>query len=1321
MKPIINRYSLALLTLTGSLALADDTEIYLSTNTEIGGDYAKPNILFVMDTSGSMGDNIAIEVPPDTDSPFYDPDTDYGDSDDSLIYVYDTDFEYQGVTITQDQNVCQSMTDYFADNPNSPYFQDQAYQWQTETTTQTITETNVVCEDVVTGGDPITETDSNDVGDSIFSTVDYGPYAVAEGQDFVASVRVNGNDEVRLYVKFGSAPSAFSYDCRRSDLRNETGTCDLTVPNGETQAYVSVSGNDFTFWGGGDNDFDYEVTYGGGSTGQVCETITTTTDIEVTEANWSDNLEINASDEWVLECQNDEPDWVGGGRRGGGYWSGGHGIDAASDDKWVRNCGSNDCAEPRYTNDYGDRISWGGMEVHAFLPANYHDYIQAFGPPEDLGAYPTGDVSSTCRYEDEGYEFVDDGTVYRCTEKRGLMQDSTVNLINSLVGVNLGLARFNGSDGGYILEDIKDVDVAANKTSLIDTVEDVPASGSTPLAETLWETMRYFRGNSQDYGNNYGTATDPDALRGLSDLVNPTWYESPIENACQVNSIIYLTDGEPTSDSGRDSQISSLTGNSCSSSSYADEADDTCLDELAEYMNTHDMADGITGTQTVRTYTIGFDIDLELLNATAEKGGGEYFTVSNAFQLSSAFTNILVDVLSDSSTFVAPAVSVNAFNQLQNRNELYYAVFKPDNSPRWSGNIKKYRISSDGTVTDVNGSDAIDPNTGYFADNAQSYWSPEVDGKVVELGGIGSQMPDNRVVYTYTGSNPSNVTLASSADYRLATSNALVTNEMLGLDPGASSTLRNNIILWGAGYDLTDDDSDGRTNDANMFVGDPLHSRPVVITYGGTEQNPDDLLIASTNLGFIHAVNPSTGVEQWSFIPGELLDNLQIYRDGNTEDPKAYGLDGELTTWYKESLLDSDQDIEAGDGDFVKIYLGMRRGGRNYFALDITNKTSPKIMWKINGGSGVFHDLGQSWSKMIKAKVAWDCDGDGTNCGVRDVLFFSGGYDPRHDFETDITTGDLGNAIYMVDANTGELLWSAGNNSDGRTVRTHNLGLDMDNAIPASPELIDVNADGLADILYAVDIAGHVWRIDMNAETESASDFATGGEVYDLTESGEFRRFYNQPDLVLTAERGQPAHINVIFGSGYRAHPRDTAQDDRIYVLFDDNVFSAPTNGDGDIAYTTIDGTSLYNAGGEDIADKSVNAPNGYYISLTGNGEKILGSSVTIQNRVIMSSYMPQGVTAAGSCSGGQLGTGRTYILNLSTGENEYIELKQEGIPAEAAVVAVPDTVVCVGTECFAEEDLHDVLPESVSDLLAPALQGYTGAKRTYWREESTQ
>ena len=70
-----------------------------------------------------------------------------------------------------------------------------------------------------------------------------GTIAVTPGQNL--SIVMSGDGDPDLYVKFGAQPSASSYDCRPY----ETGpaeTCTLTVPAGQTQAFLAVNayGND---------------------------------------------------------------------------------------------------------------------------------------------------------------------------------------------------------------------------------------------------------------------------------------------------------------------------------------------------------------------------------------------------------------------------------------------------------------------------------------------------------------------------------------------------------------------------------------------------------------------------------------------------------------------------------------------------------------------------------------------------------------------------------------------------------------------------------------------------------------------------------------------------------------------------------------------------------------------------------------------------------------------------------------------------------------------------------------------------------------------
>lgn len=1299
----------AALIFSASYLSADDTEIYLSTGLDILDDAAKPNLMFLMDTSGSMDNHIAVEVPSEGESFDYDPDTDYGSSDDDLIYVYNTDYEFQNITLTYEQSVCNDMETYFTANPGFPIYSDLALQWQSSTTTQTIEETEITCVDVDVDSATIEVEENGQVDNGEYDY--YGPYSAGAGTDFIATgTTYNNNDRIRLYVRIGNYPTSNNYDCRRNEIRNESETCTVSVGSSDEDIYVAVRGRR------NNSDYDLDITYGGSGTIQECTEVTTQTDIEVTEANWSEALENTVETDWVLECRGDRGD---------------HGIDGSSSDDYVLNCGTNDCTEPRYTSSRNSEYNWNGIDTRSFMTANYHDYVMLFGAPEPgTGTLPTGNISNYCDSNaNEGTQFTDGGITYECTRKMDLMQSSATQLIASLSNMNLGLARLNGGNGGYILEAIRDIDSNYGggqtvKEKYTATVNALPATGSTPLTESLWEMMRYFQGDTLDYGPTGVTDT---AARSGQD------YNSPIINSCQSNNVIVLTDGQPTSDSDRNSQISSLPGvgtcpvDGANSTSSAG----SCLDELADYAATHDMStgvDGVSGTQTLRTYTIGFDIDLPLLQTTANKGQGQYFTVSNAFELSSAFTSILVDILSDSSTFVAPAISVNAFNQLQHRNEIYYAVFKPNNSPRWTGNVKKYTISSDGTILDANGLAAIDPGTGYFADTAQDLWSSTIDGNTVDSGGFRDSMPDNRRVFTYIGDSPNEVNLTGgSGSYQFNTSNTLVTRELLGLDASASNSERNNLILWGSGEDLYDDDGDTRTDDANRFVGDALHSRPYLVTYGGTEESPNDVLYVGSNMGFLHAVDGATGVELWSFIPDDLMGNIKQYQEGNASEAKAYGFDGEITLLVNESKEDSDLDIEPADGDYIYLYQGMRRGGNDYYAFDVSNYNAnnlngiyPILKWKIDGGVGDFHDMGQSWSRLISGTVDWECSGD--DCTQRDVMFFSGGYDADvHDNATSVTSGDLGNAIYMIDAHTGELLWSAGNNSDARATRAHSLGIaEMNNSIPGSPAVVDVDGDGILDMVFAVDIAGNVFRYDLNDETTNDSDFATGGQIFELNQGGEFKRFYNQPDIALSEGRGYASYLNLVFGSGYMSSPRDVDQSDYIYVLFEDEIFNAPTDENGDTKYIPIGTDNLWDPWGTDVpADKFVNAPYGYYVPLYGNGEKMLRPGLIFNHIVTYTSYNPEGNTNADACSGGLIGGSRLYQIDLDSGvsvldsPDPYIELLRPGISPEGTVIFVDgEQVVCFGTECFEASDDDGDGPNLGLDL------GDRILTREYWREE---
>src|SRR5690606_30898530 len=116
------------------------------------------------------------------------------------------------------------------------------------------------------------------------------------------------------------------------------------------------------------------------------------------------------------------------------------------------------------------------------------------------------------------------------------------------------------------------------------------------------------------------------------------------------------------------------------------------------------------------------------------------------------------------------------------------------------------------------------------------------------------------------------------------------------------------------------------------------------------------------------------------------------------------------------------------------------------------------------------------------------------------------------------TPDGLGNAIYIVDSASGDVLWHGG----GGDAATYTFS-DMDYSIPADVKVIDLDADGFADRMYAADMGGQVWRFDI-FNGQPASSLVTGGVIAQLGSAGlgsptvaDARRFYYSPDVALAS------------------------------------------------------------------------------------------------------------------------------------------------------------------------------------------------------------
>ncbi|WP_455208164.1 hypothetical protein [Kaarinaea lacus] len=841
---------------------------------------------------------------------------------------------------------------------------------------------------------------------------------------------------------------------------------------------------------------------------------------------------------------------------------------------------------------------------------------------------------------------------------------STINPNNN--GMKFALMRFDegdstNSDGGYFITRMQTLN-NGTKTNIWDAVNGLTANGWTPLAETAYEATRYFRGDTEHFGNSSTPGTNaPGIAQG-----NGT-YQSPFDNLtsgddCAINNhLVILTDGMPTMDGDADSLINTLTGLSCT---FSDTQGTDCLPQVAQYLHDTDfvpntIADGV---QNVKTHTIAFDLNqanaVAMLQQTAQNGGGVHLSAADSAQLSDAITEVIRNVAASAKSFVSPSVSISDTNSFVHDNNLYFGMFEPSASPKWIGNMKGYQINESGELLDFSQPPiaALDAS-GEIATNARSKWSTTTDGAEIGAGGAASRIGLARNLLTQNASNGI-----------ISFNSANVTEADLG---AADAAEKDAIVNWASGR--TDDGSSLRPNP----IGDPLHSTPQVVTYCTPQPNAPctgtrSVIYFGTNESFLHAIDADTGNEKFALIPRSLLGNLKTFKDDILGSDRPYGLDGPITVYRKDA--NGDGQITTGGNDEVILIVTMRRGGNQIFAFNVTDPDHPSLQWQISGGSGDFSALGQTWSKPIVTKLNI---GNYTTPSLEDVVLFAGGYDEHYDdvtFSSSTPNSNIvGNAIYAVGLRDGLVKWSANGGSASATATSLQIP-EMTDAIPSELTYIDVNSDGITDRIYAIDIMGRIFRIDFNTTqtTGNTTQYIPNGQLFaDL--SGGNRRHYYPVDLVYTSSGLKPLlHLNV--GSGYRAHPLDLTSEDRFYSVWDEYVrVPLPANFNAitinDLVSTNSAPTSTMNYG--------------WYFDLP-QGEKVLSAAGTIMGYTFFTTYTPPPPPSGPTCTPPN-GTGKLYAISLynsdALGVDRARVLQAAGIPPSPAFMSLAQSSTSGGSQ----------------------------------------
>jgi len=323
----------------------------------------------------------------------------------------------------------------------------------------------------------------------------------------------------------------------------------------------------------------------------------------------------------------------------------------------------------------------------------------------------------------------------------------------------------------------------------------------------------------------------------------------------------------------------------------------------------------------------------------------------------------------------------------------------------------------------------------------------------------------------------------------------------------------------------------------------------------------------------------------------------------------------------------------------------------------------------------------------------------------------------------------MGTGLYVLDAFTGRRLWRAGPDAQA------DLALPaMTAAMPGDATVLDLTGDGYADVAYAGDLRGRVWRLDFARNAASVDRLASGGILASLGGSGVSgaRRFFGSPDVSWVVHGGR-SWLNVAIGSGNRELPlSDRTTEDRFYSLRDYHG-RQPRDWSRHVPLTEADVVDVTPADSNDRTQATVPpGAAGWRLRLdSAPGEKAVSASRTLDNTVFFPTFvpgLPEGDPEDGGCPAP---AGYNLLYQVGVVDARPARSLQDSPRPDAARglavrlaqpgIAPPPAFVFPGPGQDASADAMRPAPLClVGTESCGRLEAY-GPRRTYWRERGAE
>lgn len=992
--------------------------------------------------------------------------------------------------------------------------------------------------------------------------------------------------------------------------------------------------------------------------------------------------------------------------------------------------------------------------------------------------------TTTCTYAEEMTNYANWWAYYH-TRMQMTKSAASLAFASLTTSYRLGFMTINNTNGRDFLN-VLDIttESGGQKSQWYDKLTAATPSGTTPLKRALSTAGRYYAGKLRGTTVNGVTGTDPMqyACQRNYTLMSTDGYWNESTTPANINN----------------SAIGDVDGASGVARPYFDgTATSNTLADIAQYYYTTDIRSSIfgnannaagvdvsnndtrNGPQRMLTYTIGLGVSgymqyqpdyqtagsgdyFDVLNGNtadgtrcrwqasgacnwpvplnntltgvddlwhaAVNGRGTYYSAGDPVALKDGIANFLNNV--DAQNSAGAAVTPSTANVTSADNYLFDSSFW---SVQWFGELARYTIDP---ATGIPGTVPDWSQSGTASTTSATPPTPLLDSVAYA----------SRKIYTYDPAGATGTLIpfdwaslsATTKDYfRVAAlgslsqmcgsgSNCVPVAQQINSTTAGTDTGIGGINL--VNYLRGDRSNEGAAGGKYYFkrahvLGDIVGSQTAYVkrstfnysdtgyaAFKAANESRQGMVYVGANDGMLHAFNADNGAESWAYVPSMLLPKLYQLVDKNYGADHSYFVNGSP----------QQGEVYFDDAWHTILVGGLAAGGRGYYALDVTTPNTPKVLWEFTSDTskGAPYisdaDLGYTYGIPIVSKLS-----DGTW-----VVIVSSGYN-------NVSPGNGGGYLWVLNAKTGAIIKKIATGVGSATAVVAGSGC---TAAPCpsgmariSAWMDNVNLNNKLSQVYSGDLFGNVWRFDLSNLT------ATGGTAPVQLLATLRDATNNAQPITSWVELGFVNNNHVVYvGTGSYLGVTDigSTQVQSIYAIKDPLTTSTATGGlygsprAGACSATAKTACFMKQAftdtnGSRTVASTmsygtNVGAMNGWFIDLPNTGERINTDSTLQLGMLVFVSNIPNNSNACGTGGSAYL----NYLdyktgLNIRTTNVAGVLLAAgNGLGSAPAVLSTPTGKLIASVKLSTGQRV---------DVPLPSGAGGTGTRRVSWRELITR